>query len=124
MRLFKILAAAAFCLLALSLVASAGQNKFGVADLRNISFSEPIHVGDTLLPVGDYEVQHTMQGEDHIMVFKQLNHKKPAEARVKCQLVPLTAKAAQDQKIYTLNPAGERVLQALIFRGDKAEHRF
>lgn len=124
MRSMKVWAAVVICVLGLSVLLTAAQNKFGVADTRDVSFSEPIRVGQVLLPVGDYSVLHTMDGENHIMVFKQLRTKKPVETRVKCQLVPLRAKADQDQKIYSVNSAGERVLQALIFRGDRAEHRF
>jgi hypothetical protein len=58
------------------------------------------------------------------MVFKQLKTKKPAEARVKCQLVPLPEKAGETQKIYVVSAANERVLQTLIFRGDSAKHVF
>ena len=58
------------------------------------------------------------------MVFSQLNTRKPAEARVKCQLVNLAKKADQDQLFYTMNPAHERVLHVLVFQGDLAQHVF
>ena len=124
MRALKVLVVAAVCVLGLSVLLSAGQNKFGVADNRNIIFNDPVRIGNVLLPIGSYQVLHTMEGENHIMVFKQLNKKKPAEARVKCQLVRLPVKADRDQKIYVVNTSGERVLQGLIFRGDLAEHQF
>lgn len=98
-------------------------NKFGVADVAKVNFVAPIRVGDTLLPAGDYEVRHTMAGEDHVMVFKQLGGKK-VEAKAKCHLVPSKEKAEQNQTIYVLNAANERVLQRLIFKGDMAEHQF
>jgi hypothetical protein len=65
-----------------------------------------------------------MDGDNHIMVFKQLRTKNPAEAKVKCTLVPLASKADQTQKSYVINAANERVLQTLVFRGDKAQHVF
>jgi acyl dehydratase len=105
-------------------LASAGQNKFGVADFQKITFLDPIRVGDTLLPQGSYEVRHVMEGENHIMVFKQLGVNKPAEARVQCTLVQLNAKADQTQKIYVLSANNERVLRELIFRGDLSKHVF
>jgi hypothetical protein len=114
----------ALCVLGLSVLLNAGQNKFGVADTREVNFSNPIRVGGVLLPSGDYQVLHTMEGTNHVMVFKQLHNKKPVEARVNCQLVPLEAKADKTQQIYVLNAANERVLQALIFRGDSAQHVF
>jgi len=124
MRVLKVSAVVLVCVLGLVTLLSAEQNKFGVADSRNITFTDPMRVGTVLLPVGNYQVLHTMEGDSHIMVFKQLNKKKPAEARVKCELVPLAAKADRDQKVYVLNASGERILQALIFRGDLAEHKF
>ena len=124
MRILKIVAVVAVCVLGTSLLLSAGQNKFGVMDSRQITFDNPMRVGDVLLPSGEYQVLHTMDGDNHVMVFKQLRTKKPAEAHVKCQLIPLEAKADQTQKVYVLNASNERVLTTLVFRGDKAKHVF
>jgi hypothetical protein len=124
MRFVKVMLVVAVCVLGLSVLASAGLNQFGVADTQQIKFDNPIWVGNTLLPSGNYQVLHAMEGDAHIMIFKQQGGKKPVEARVKCQLVPLQAKASQTEKIYILNEKKERVLQALIFRGDTARHQF
>jgi hypothetical protein len=124
MRLLRFVAVLGMCVLGLSLFAVAKQNKFGVADTYKIAFTAPTRVGDVLLPQGNYQVLHTMEGPDHVMVFKQLNSKKPAEARVKCQLVPLPKKAARDEQAFVINAANERVLRTLIFKGDSAQHLF
>ena len=105
-------------------VLQAGTNKYGVSDVRKVTLSAPTRVGDVLLPQGDYEVRHMMEAENHIMVFQQLRAYKPAQARVKCNLVALKEKADQTQVIYELNGANERVLRTLRFRGDLAEHVF
>ena len=124
MRTIKIVALIALCLLSASLLL-AKQNQFGVADTRNITFQAPMRIGDALLPVGEYQVLHTMEGDNHVMVFKQVNAKAtPAEAHVKCTLVKLAAKADQTQQIYVVNTANERVLHELVFRGDTAKHVF
>ncbi len=123
MRLFKVLVVAAMCVLGLSFLAAA-KNKFGVADSRSLTLTAPTLVGNVLLPAGDYKVTHTMDGENHIMVFKQLNTKKPAEARVKCQLVPLAQKAARDEAAFGFNAANQRTLHSIIFKGDTAQHVF
>jgi len=102
----------------------AGTNKYGVADVRKVTLTAPTRVGDVLLPQGDYEVRHVMEAENHIMVFQQLGASKPAQARVKCNLVALKEKADQTQVIYESNGANERVLRTLRFRGDLAEHVF
>jgi len=111
-------------ILCLTSVLQAGTNKYGVADVRKVTLSAATRVGDMLLPQGEYEVRHVMEAENHMMVFKQLGTNKPAEARVKCNLVPLKGKAEANQVIYESNGANERVLRTLPFRGDLAEHVF
>ena len=103
---------------------SAAENQSEIRDSYRVNFSENVRVADTLLPQGNYEIRHVMEGSDHIMVFRQLGTKKPVEVRAKCTLVPLSAKADKDQKIYVLNAANERVLQELVFKGDRAKHVF
>ena len=103
---------------------AAAENQLGIRDNYRVTFSENVRVADTLLPQGNYEIRHEMQGSEHIMVFRQLGKKNPVEVRAKCNLVPLTAKADKDQTIYILNAANERVLQELVFKGDRAKHVF
>jgi len=124
MRSSKYVFMIGICVLGLSTLAIAGQNQFGVADSHNLNLSTPTRVGDVLLPKGEYQVLHSMEGQDHVMVFKQLKTKKPAEVRVKCQLVTLETRARQNEQSYVLNASNERVLHALIFRGDSAQHVF
>ena len=111
------------CVVVLGGIALAGTMP-GVADVQRISFTDPIRIGTTLVPQGNYEVRHVMEGENHIMVFKALDQKKVPEVRIKCTLVPLAEKAKETQKIYTVNAAKEEVLQELVFRGDSAKHVF
>ena len=124
MRCLRVIAVLGLCVLGLTLLANAGQNKFGVADQQTFTLTTPARVGDTLLPQGAYRVLHTMEGQNHIMVFKQLNTSKPAEAHVKCNLVPLENRADQTEAHFALNAANERVLRTLIFKGDTAQHVF
>jgi len=112
------------CVVVLGAFAVATQNQFGVADVYRVTFAEKVRVADTLLPSGQYEIRHVMEGPDHFMVFRQVGTKHPIDVRAKCTLVPLPEKAAQDQKIYELNTANERVLHELIFKGDRAKHVF
>jgi hypothetical protein len=111
------------CVFLLGAVAVA-ENQLGIADTYRVNFSEKVRVADTLLPKGNYEVRHVMEGTDHIMVFRQLGTKKPVEVRAKCTLEPLSAKATEDKRIYVLNTANERVLRELVFKGDQAKHVF
>jgi hypothetical protein len=124
MRPFKAIFAAVICIILLSAVALAAENPMGVSDLYRVNFAEKVRIADTLLPSGNYEIRHVMEGADHIMIFRQVGVKNAVEVRAKCTLVPLTAKAPDNQKIYELNAANERVLHELIFKGDKAKHVF
>jgi len=114
----------AFALAAtLVLSAAAEEKNLGIRDVSRVTFVAPMRVGTVLLPAGDYLVRHTMEGQDHIMVFQAVRGKTP-EVKVKCTLVPLTQKASRTETIYQLNAANERVLQELVFRGDTAKHVF
>jgi hypothetical protein len=124
MQFSKILILTIVCVLGLAVLATAANNKFGVADVHRINFLNSIRVGDVVLPQGDYEIRHVMEGDSHIMVFQKLGSGKPVEARVKCELVPLTQKASQTQKSYVTNAANEHVLRELVFAGEKAKHVF
>ena len=124
MRTTRFLSVIVVMLIAMVTLATAAHNMYGVSDMQKVTFVDPIRVGDTLLPQGNYEVRHVMEGDNHIMVFKQLNVNKPVQARVKCSLVKLPAKADQTQKIYVVSTNNERILRELIFRGDTAKHVF
>ena len=112
------------CVVMLCVFAMAAPNQFGVANSYQVSFSEKVWVANTLLPEGNYEIRHVMDGQNHVMVFHQLGVRKPAEARAQCTLESLPAKAADSRKTYVLNAANERVLHELIFKGDTAKHVF
>jgi phage terminase large subunit GpA-like protein len=108
---------------ALASIAMAGPNSMGIKDVSKVTFVAPIRVGTTLLPAGDYVVRHTMEGEEHIMVFQSENSKTP-EVKVKCTLVRLAQKADHNQTVYSLDANNVRTLQELVFRGDTAKHVF
>lgn len=110
--------------LGIATLVNAKLNKYGVSDMQTITFASAIRVGDVLLPQGEYEVRHTMEAQNHIMVFRQLHKTKPVQASVKCTLVPLKAKAQATQVVFDSNAAKENVLRRLVFRGDMAEHVF
>ena len=122
MRFLKVLSVFV-CAFVLVSLASAEEKNLGIRDVSRVTFVAPMRVGTALLPAGDYLVRHTMEGQEHIMVFQPVRGKGP-EVKAKCTLVPLTEKAEHSQTIYSVNAANERVLQELIFRGDSAKHVF
>src|SRR5271157_5486059 len=122
MRFVKVLGIT-LCVLAMAALVFAGTDNLVVRDANRVTFVAPIRVGTTLLPAGEYVVRHTMEGQEHIMVFQPVKGKGP-EVRVKCTLVALAQRAEHNETIYSLNAANERVLQELVFRGDTAKHVF
>lgn len=120
MRFVKMLTVLFF---ALSVLALAADNKLGVRDSYRMTFASVTHVGDVVLPAGDYFVRHTMEGENHIMVFRHESSRQ--EFKVKCSLVPLERKADQTQTTFAVDEAAnKRVLREMVFRGDTAKHVF
>jgi len=110
------------CMLTLAAVGLAGTNSMGVRDVSHVTFVAPMHVGTVVLPAGDFVVRHTMERSTHVMVFQRAQSKD--EFKMTCTLVPLSQKAREDQTIYELNGANERVLQSLVFKGDTTKHVF
>jgi hypothetical protein len=119
-RMFTLLVAAVVVLGAATLLAASDNPMSGVALKQEITFTAPTVVGGSLLPAGDYKISHMMQGSEHIMIFKQIGGK--AEAKAKCNLVPLAEKAKTTEQHYTENAKNERVLTEMIFRGDTSKH--
>jgi len=107
---------------ALAVVAMAGENKMGIREVNHVNFDAATRVGTVVLPAGDYEVRHTMEGAEHVMVFRREQGKN--EFKVKCTLVPLGHKAEQSQTLFAFNAANERILEEMVFRGDTAKHVF
>jgi hypothetical protein len=103
-----------------TLLTATDNSMAGVALKQQITFTGPTVVGGTLVPAGDYKVMHEMQGAEHVMIFKQIGGK--AEAKAKCNLVPLTEKSKTTEQRYTENAKNERVLVEMTFRGDTSKH--
>ncbi|MBV8207318.1 MAG: hypothetical protein JO041_11040 [Acidobacteria bacterium] len=116
---------AMFVLLGLGVALGSQLNQFGIADSQQVTFSTAVKIGDTLVPAGDYKVLHTMQGEDHIMLFEQqgVPKSKAGYAKVKCTLKPLD-EAARTNEARFRNESGVEILTLLQFKGDKAQHVF
>ena len=119
MRFLKVLG---LLLCVLTAMAVAKENKMGVHDVNRVVFDTPVRIGTSVLPAGEYVVRHTMEGQEHVMVFQHQNTRD--EVKVKCTLVPLAKKADQSQSTFQVNAANEKVLVELQFQGDTAKHVF
>jgi hypothetical protein len=120
-RMFVILMiAAAMVILGTTTLMATDNSMAGVGLKQEITFTGPTVVGGSVLPAVDYKVTHEMLGSEHIMIFKQMGGK--AEAKAKCNLVPLTSKAKTTEQRYSENAKNERVLVEMTFRGDTSKH--
>lgn len=121
----RIAAIAIIAMLIAGVAAFAADNNaaaaFGVGKTRNVVFSNDMKIGDKVLAAGEYKVLHLMEGEEHTLVFKSLNNQE--KARVKCSMQKLEKKADESLTEYK-NIGNERILTALVFRGDTYKHTF
>ena len=110
-------------LLMVSVAALAADTKaLGVGKTRSITFIEDVKVGNTVLKAGDYQVRHEMDGNNHVLVFRSVDHGK-AKARVNCTMVELPQKADQTLIMFDKGPSGEKVLSGITFRGESYRHQ-
>jgi len=119
-RMLATMAGLLLLVLGLSVTLVAKDNPMGVAPKQTLTLYSPAIVGGTLLPAGNYTVTHEMQGQTHIMIFKQVDGK--VEVKTTCTLVPLTEKATRTEQRYAENANNQKVLVEMVFKGDTAKH--
>jgi hypothetical protein len=110
----------ALLVLGCAVMVAAKDEMAGVATKQEITLTQPTVVGGSLLPAGEYKINHEMQGTEHIMIFKQIGGK--AEVKAKCNLVPLNAKAKTTEQHFNENAKNVRVLVEMQFQGDTSKH--
>jgi hypothetical protein len=108
----------ALAILAFGILLLAEQN-FGLNRTRMVTFRENVTIGAQALPAGDYKVTHVMDGDKHIMVFKQGGN----EFRISCTMTPLPRKSPQTYFVYEQR-GDAKVLTGMVFKGDNLRHQF
>ena len=89
---------------------------------QNLALTSDTRVGTQVLPAGDYKVKHEMQGPAHVLVLT-LQGKEAKTFRVPCQMQPLAEKSKVSEQHYRFE-GKDKVLVALVFKGDKFTHAF
>lgn len=95
-------------------------------------FSTQVKAGDAVLKPGMYQVQHVMEGRDHVIVFKEVGMQAGYKmgntpvgkevARIKRKVEPVT-KAVNNTKItLRTNAAGEKEIAEVQVAGEKFKH--
>jgi hypothetical protein len=97
-----------------------------------VHFTDQVKAGDAVLKPAMYQVQHVMEGSDHVIIFKEMgmaagykmgNTPTGKEvARIKCKVEPIT-KAENNTKItLRTNAAGEKEIAEVQIAGEKFKH--
>lgn len=110
------------------------QGNQGMTDLGKkgeITFDQPVRVGDQLLKEGTYQIQHVMEGADHVIVFRKMSRNYYRQlipgkevARVKCRVESLGEKAKHGGLRFGTNAAGEKTVEEVHVRGENVTHLF
>jgi len=119
----KALILAVLLLVGSALVFAGNESTMGVGKVKTVTFSQPMKVGTSVLPVGTYTVAHVMEGANHIMVFSSKTKGVP-QVRVQCTMKTLVSRAPQSSIMYDKDASGVAVLNGLIFKGDTYSHNF
>lgn len=96
--------------------------------------SSSVLVGPTLLKSGMYRVQHVIEGNDHVIIFRVIRmnkYKNPMGnerlgeevARVKCSVEPASKKWRHTKLIVDHNATGQRVVEAVQIKGENVLHK-
>lgn len=97
-----------------------------------IPFNSPVRVGDVLLKPGTYQIQHVMDGENHVITFRRISRDPyrgeslagNEAARVTCRTEPLGEKARHDGIRLGTNAAGEKTVEEVHVKGENVGHVF
>lgn len=126
--------------LSIPILAQHGEHASSSSSRRGKRQEEKIHVGkkgelaiametriaDVLLPVGKYQFQHVIDGEDHVAVFTKMAGDQAGQevARLKCKVQPLGEIARYTEIHTTLNANGERTITEIHVQGENVRHVF
>lgn len=97
-----------------------------------VHFTQNVKVGTTVLKPGMYQVQHMVEGSNHVVIFKEVGMQAGYKhgntpvgnevARVECKVEPVT-KAVNNTKItLRTNAAGEKEIADVQVAGEKFKH--
>ena len=130
-------AVAVICLGLLSATAFAQRETVRVGRKGTFHITSPVQVGSVALQPGMYEVQHTEENGDHLIVFKEikmgpLNPKgfgamtrESVEevARIKCTMEPLGKTAKHTKLVLSVSSTGIKEAKAVQIKGESVLHR-
>ena len=97
-----------------------------------VHFTAQVKAGDAVLKPGMYEVQHVMEGSDHVIVFKEVGMQAGYKmgntpvgkevARLKCNVEPVTKAVSNTKITLRTNAVGEKEVAEVQVAGEKFKH--
>ena len=98
-----------------------------------VHFNVPVKAGSTLLQPGMYQIQHAVEGQEHVITFKAMTmpagyrHSntpvaKEPSARVVCRVETLDAKVTKTAITLRTNAAGEKEIAEVRVAGESFKH--
>ena len=126
---------AVWALLASSLAvhAQSAKPEVTIGKKGEVHFNVPVKAGSTVLQPGMYQIQHAVEGEEHVITFKAVTMpagyrhsntpvaKEPA-ARVVCRVETLDAKVRKTAITLRTNAAGEKEIAEVRVAGESFKH--
>src|SRR5215510_10447588 len=97
-----------------------------------VRFAAQVKAGDAVLKPGMYQAQHVVEGNDHMIIFKEMDM--PAGykmgntpvgkevARIKCKVEPVAKKVGNTKITLRTNSAGEKEIAEVQVAGESFKH--
>ena len=97
-----------------------------------VHFTQNVKVGTTVLKPGMYQVQHVMEGSEHVVIFKEVGMQAGYKhgntpvgkevARIQCKIEPVTKSVNNTKITLRTNAAGEKEIADVQIAGEKFKH--
>ncbi|HZS04768.1 MAG TPA: hypothetical protein VFD58_08030 [Blastocatellia bacterium] len=97
-----------------------------------VHFTTQVKAGNTVLKPGMYQVQHVVEGNDHVIVFKEVGMQAGYKhgntpvgkevARITCKVEPVTQKVNNTKITLRTNAAGEKEIAEVQVAGEAFKH--
>lgn len=133
-HIISILALVVLAVGAFNLSASAQADKadFTIGKKGEIHFNVQVKAGEAVLKPGMYQVQHQMDGGDHVLIFKEMGMQAGYRmgntpvgkevARIKCKVEPIAKKTGNTKITLKTNATGEKEIAEVQVAGETFKH--
>jgi hypothetical protein len=112
----------------------AGPADFMIGNKGEIHFNVPVKAGSAVLEPGMYQVQHVVEGSDHVVTFKEMQMpagyrhgntpiSKVVAVSLACTTEP-AAKVSSTKVTLRTNKAGDKEIAEVQIAGETIKHKF